>query len=230
MKKVILLVEDDVDIVNLSKKPLEQEGFTVVVAMSVKFGIEEIKSKKPDLIILDLMLQDGDGTEVVKWVKRTEEFSNIPIIVLTAKSSEFDKVLLLELGADDYITKPFSIRELIARIKSILRRYETSADTKPKHNRFEDGGLIINLDSFEVVVDGQTAQLTKKEFEILELLIKNRGIVVSKEKILSLLWKGEEELSESSRTVDVHISKIKKKLGRYGNRISTIRGVGYRFQ
>lgn len=163
MKKTILIIEDDVDIINLSKKPLEQEGFTVSVAMSVKFGIEKIKIEKPDIILLDLMLPDGDGAEVLKWTKRNQEFSDIPTIILTAKSNEFDKVLLLELGADDYITKPFSIRELIARIKTILRRYESKS--QPKHNKFEEEGLIIDFDSFEVFVDGTNVKLTKKSLK-----------------------------------------------------------------
>lgn len=227
MKKTILIIEDDIDIINLSKKPLEQEGFTVSVAMSVKFGIEKIKIEKPDIILLDLMLPDGDGAEVLKWTKRNQEFSDIPTIILTAKSNEFDKVLLLELGADDYITKPFSIRELIARIKTILRRYESKS--QPKHNKFEEEGLIIDFDSFEVFVDGTNVKLTKKEFEILKLLIKNRKIVLSKDKILYSVWGSEEEISEDSRTIDVHINKLKKKLGKYGERIVVVRGVGYKF-
>lgn len=227
MKKTILIIEDDIDIINLSKKPLEQEGFTVSVAMSVKFGIEKIKIEKPDIILLDIMLPDGDGAEVLKWTKRNQEFSDIPTIILTAKSNEFDKVLLLELGADDYITKPFSIRELIARIKTILRRYESKS--QPKHNKFEEEGLIIDFDSFEVIVDGTNVKLTKKEFEILKLLIKNRKIVLSKDKIFYSVWGSEEEISEDSRTIDVHINKLKKKLGKYGERIVVVRGVGYKF-
>lgn len=228
MKKTILIIEDDIDIINLSKKPLEQEGFTVSVAMSVKFGIEKIKIEKPDIILLDLMLPDGDGAELLKWAKRNQEFSDIPTIILTAKSNEFDKVLLLELGADDYITKPFSIRELIARIKTILRRYESKS--QPKHNKFEEEGLIIDFDSFEVIVDGTNVKLTKKEFEILKLLIKNRKIVLSKDKIFYSVWGSEEEeISEDSRTIDVHINKLKKKLGKYGERIVVVRGVGYKF-
>lgn len=222
------MIEDDVDIVNLSKKLLEQEGFQVSVAMSVKFGIEKIKLEKPDIILLDLMLPDGDGVEIVKWVKRNEEFLHIPIIALTAKASEIDKVLLLELGADDYITKPFSIRELIARIKTVLRRYDASMDKK--RNKFESDGLEIDFDSFEVKVDNDIIQLTRKEFEILKLLVKNKGIVMSREKIISSLWDDESELSENTRTIDVHINKIKKKLGRFGDRITIVRGVGYKFQ
>ncbi|MFN4245813.1 MAG: response regulator transcription factor [Brevinematia bacterium] len=228
MKKYILMIEDDVDIINLTKKPLEQEGFEVGVAMSIKFGIEKIKMEKPDLIILDLMLQDGDGAEILKWLKRNDKFSDIPVIILTAKSSEIDKVLLLELGSDDYITKPFSIRELIARIKSILRRYENKPTTK--REKFESNGLEIDFDSFEVKVDGTNVHLTKKEFEILKLLVNNIGIVLSKEKIFSSIWEDIDEVSEDSRALDVHISKIKKKLGKHGDRIIVVRGVGYKFQ
>lgn len=220
------MIEDDVDIINLLKVPLEKEGFLVSVAMSVKFGIEKIKVEKPDVILLDLMLQDGDGAEIVKWLKRTE-YQNIPVIVLTAKSSEIDKVLLLELGADDYITKPFSIRELLARIKSILRRYEKNEESK--NNKFEEDGLSVDFESMEVFVDGEKVNLTKKEFKILEFLIKNRGIVISKEKIISELWPFDSEISETTRTIDVHISKIRKKLGKYSEKIQVVRGVGYKF-
>ncbi|MGC8767393.1 MAG: response regulator transcription factor [Brevinematia bacterium] len=226
MKKLILIIEDDVDIINLSKAPLEREGFSVSVAMSVKFGIEKVKVEKPDIVLLDLMLQDGDGSEVVKWMKRTEYY-NIPIIILTAKASEIDKVLLLELGADDYITKPFSIRELIARIRAVLRRYE---NIEEKHkNRFEEDGLVVDFDSMEVAVDGKEIKLTRKEFEILKFLIKNRGIVVSKEKIISEVWPFDSEISEETRTIDVHVGKIKKKLGRHAEKIQIVRGVGYKF-
>ncbi|MCX8029044.1 MAG: response regulator transcription factor [Brevinematales bacterium] len=228
MKKLILLIEDDIDIVNLSKMAFEKEGFDVSVAMSVKFGVEKIKVEKPDIILLDLMLQDGDGTEVIKWLKRTDEYSNIPVIVITAKSSEIDKVLLFELGADDYVTKPFSIRELIARIKSVIRRYENKGIQR--QSRFEMDGLVINFDSFEIFVDGVPVKFTRKEFSILEFLVKNRGIVLSKDKILSSIWSNDEDISDESRTIDVHISKIKKKLGRYSDRIIVIRGVGYKFQ
>ncbi|MCS7299291.1 MAG: response regulator transcription factor [Spirochaetia bacterium] len=228
MKKLILMVEDDVDIINLSKGYLEKEGFSVSVAMSVKFGIEKIKVEKPDIILLDLMLGDGDGSEVIKWLKRNEDYSNVPVIILTAKSSEVDKVLLLELGADDYITKPFSIRELVARIRTVLRRYDNK--TAQKQNKFEIDGLKINFDSFEVIVDNEVINLTRKEFKILELLVKNKGIVLSKEKILSSIWDDHSNIQDDSRTVDVHISKIKKKLKKYADKITVVRGVGYKFQ
>jgi DNA-binding response OmpR family regulator len=213
-----LFIEDDVDIINLTKRMLEGEGIDVDVAMSVKFGIEKIKSSKPDIVLLDLMLPDGDGKEVLRWMKQNKSYSGIPVIVITAKSSEVDKVLLLELGADDYLTKPFSIKELAARIRAVLRRYstETSRD-------------FFVLGEMRVFIGDEEVQLTKREFQILEYLVRNKGMVLKREKILTAIWGLVDDIDENSRTLDVHINNIKKKLGKYKDMIKTIRGVGYRF-
>ncbi len=220
-----LFIEDDIDIINLTKGMLESEGVDVDIAMSVKFGIEKIKTNKPDIVLLDLMLPDGDGREIVKWIKQNKNYSDIPIIVITAKSSEVDKVLLLELGADDYLTKPFSVKELAARIRAVLRRYssETSRDF------FVLEGLKIYFDEMRVLIDDEEVQLTKKEFQILEYLARNKGIVLKREKILTAIWGVVDDIDENSRALDVHINNIKKKLGKYKDLIKTVRGIGYRF-
>jgi len=220
-----LFIEDDVDIINLTKRMLEGEGIDVDVAMSVKFGIEKIKSSKPDIVLIDLMLPDGDGKEVVKWMKQNKSYSGIPVIVITAKSSEVDKVLLLELGADDYLTKPFSIKELAARIRAVLRRYSTETS----RDFFVLGDLKIYFDEMRVFIGDEEVQLTKREFQILEYLVRNKGMVLKREKILTAIWGLVDDIDENSRTLDVHINNIKKKLGKYKDVIKTIRGVGYRF-
>jgi len=219
-----LFIEDDTDIINLTREMLQDEGIEVDVAMSVKFGIQKIKLNRPDVVLLDLMLPDGDGKEVVKWMKQSKEYSNIPVIVITAKSSEIDKVLLLELGADDYLTKPFSIKELIARIRALLRRY--NSDNSKDFFIFDD--LKINFDEMKVIVENEEIQFTKKEFQILEYLVRNKGIVLKREKILMAVW-GLSDDNENSRSLDVHINNIRKKLGKYKSLIKTVKGVGYRF-
>ena len=219
-----MFIEDDTDIINLTREMLQDEGIEVDVAMSVKFGIQKIKLNRPDVVLLDLMLPDGDGKEVVKWMKQSKEYSNIPVIVITAKSSEIDKVLLLELGADDYLTKPFSIKELIARIRALLRRY--NSDNSKDFFIFDD--LKINFDEMKVIVENEEIQFTKKEFQILEYLVRNKGIVLKREKILMAVW-GLSDDNENSRSLDVHINNIRKKLGKYKSLIKTVKGVGYRF-
>lgn len=224
MRINVLFIEDDTDIINLTREMLQDEGIEVDVAMSVKFGIQKIKLNRPDVVLLDLMLPDGDGKEVVKWMKQSKEYSNIPVIVITAKSSEIDKVLLLELGADDYLTKPFSIKELIARIRALLRRY--NSDNSKDFFIFDD--LKINFDEMKVIVENEEIQFTKKEFQILEYLVRNKGIVLKREKILVAVW-GLSDDNENSRSLDVHINNIRKKLGKYKSLIKTVKGVGYRF-
>jgi len=224
MRINVLFIEDDTDIINLTREMLQDEGIEVDVAMSVKFGIQKIKLNRPDVVLLDLMLPDGDGKEVVKWMKQSKEYSNIPVIVITAKSSEIDKVLLLELGADDYLTKPFSMKELIARIRALLRRY--NSDNSKDFFIFDD--LKINFDEMKVIVENEEIQFTKKEFQILEYLVRNKGIVLKREKILMAVW-GLSYDNENSRSLDVHINNIRKKLGKYKSLIKTVKGVGYRF-
>ncbi len=226
MKYKVLLIEDDVEIVKLSKPLIENENFVVTVAMSFAFGIESVKREVPDIILLDLMLPDADGVSFIKWLKSSDRYKDIPVIVLTAKSSEVDKVLLLELGADDYITKPFSVRELTARMKSVLRRYEKNKESK---DVFEEGDLRVDFSGMVLYVGNEEIVLPKKEFEILEILIKNRNKVVKREDLIVSVWGYDSDITEESRTLDVHIGNIRKKLGRHGNRIKTVKGVGFKF-
>ncbi len=219
----VYVVEDDEDINDLLVYNLRKEGFDVKPFLSSLEALNRIKKDKPDIILLDIMLPDMDGLEFCKSIKSDPEMEDIPIIMITAKSTEIDKIVGLELGADDYITKPFSIREVIARIRAILRR------SKKRENQkiFRYRGLVINPENFQISVDGKNVNLTAKEFKLLMLLINSDGKVLSREKILSFLW--EDDLEVYDRTVDVHIKKLRDKLGKYGSCIKTVRGVGYKW-
>ena len=238
MQKItILIIEDEENIRELLAYNLTAEGYECLSAGDGKTGLEMIRSETPDLIMLDLMLPVMDGIAVVKTMGR--ENVEIPVIMLTAKAEEVDKVIGLEFGADDYITKPFGVRELIARIKAVLRRYERAGggegDAGPEAGRGRDEGagviqigeLAIDIPGHEVRVGGKPVVLTFKEFELLRTLARNRGIVLSREQLLDQVW-GYEYIGET-RTVDVHIRYLRKKLGGDENRyITTVRGVGYK--
>jgi two-component system alkaline phosphatase synthesis response regulator PhoP len=224
----ILIVDDELHIVELIKYNLESNGYRTYAAHDGREALNVIDIEDIDLVILDLMLPVIDGLEVCKTLKRNNEKSYIPIIMLTAKGEEFDKVLGLELGADDYLTKPFSVRELIARIKVILRR---SSIELPLSETIKIGPLIINYDRHEVEKNEEMLDLTLKEFELLKLLINNRGKVLTREMLLDSIW-GYEYYGET-RTVDVHIRHLRQKLeddDKNPRFIETIRGVGYRFK
>jgi DNA-binding response OmpR family regulator len=180
----------------------------------------------PDLIILDLMMPDVDGFEVCKYLKNQETFSSIPIIMLTAKAEETDKVLGLELGADDYVTKPFSPRELVARVKAVLRRHDKK-EQEPKRITI-NGTLTIDLEKYEVEIDGKKIELTPTEFRILHLLASKKGRIQSRDQILNFLW-GEEKYV-IDRTIDVHIRHLREKLGSVAPIIKNIRGLGYKIE
>jgi two-component system alkaline phosphatase synthesis response regulator PhoP len=223
----VLIVDDEENIVELVKYNLETNGFKSYTAYSGTDAVRLVEEKAVDLIILDLMLPDMDGFEVCKSLKRNSSTADIPVIMLTARGEEFDKILGLELGADDYITKPFSIRELIARVKVILRR---SAQDKTSSDTIKVGNIIINSDKHEVTKDDERLELTLKEFELLKLLVVNRGKVLTRESLLDRIW-GYEYYGET-RTVDVHIRHLRQKIeDDDGNPkfIETIRGIGYRF-
>ncbi|WP_456382485.1 response regulator [Persephonella sp.] len=219
----VYVVEDDEDINDLLVYNLQKEGFKVQPFLSSVEALKSIHSNRPDIILLDIMLPDIDGLEFCKMVKSNPETEDIPIIMITAKSTEIDKIVGLELGADDYITKPFSIREVVARIKAILRRTRRNR----KENSIKVDGLEIFPDRFELRVDGNPVNLTSKEFRILMLLVNNTGKVLSREKILENVW--DSELDVYDRTVDVHIKKLRDKLGPYGKKIQTVRGIGYKW-
>ncbi|WP_457638719.1 response regulator [Persephonella sp.] len=217
----VYVVEDDEDINDLLVYNLKKEGFAVKPFLRSVDALNHLKHHRPDIILLDIMLPDVDGLEFCKMVKSDPETEGIPIIMITAKSTEIDKIVGLELGADDYITKPFSIREVVARIRAILRRTRKTSS----HSVIKLEGLEILPDRFEVKVDGVSVNLTSKEFKLLMLLIKSAGKVLSREEILSYVWKNELEVYD--RTVDVHIKKLRDKLGKYGRYIHTVRGTGY---
>lgn len=235
-KKKILLIEDEENIRELVTFNLETNNYKVVSADDGIKGMAMVYTERPDLILLDIMLPGKDGFEICKEL-RAEDIK-IPIIMLTAKTEEIDKVLGLELGADDYISKPFSLRELIARIKAVLRRLPVESDfhdvqnKKPSvRDKIEVGELVIDISRFEVESRGQKINLTVKEFDLLVFLVKNRGEVFTRDQLWNEVW-GLGFMGES-RTVDVHIRHLRKKLNLQENdrgHIETVRGMGYRFK
>mgnify|MGYP003096978388 FL=1 len=187
---------------------------------------KRMKEQQPDLILLDIMLPDEDGVSILKKLKSRPDTENIPVIMMTAKSSEYDKVLGLDSGADDYITKPFGVMELISRVKAVIRRSDRSKGSAGEALKI--GELVLDEQKHEVYARGQEVSLTFKEFELLSYLMKNRGLVLSRDKILNTIWNYEYE--GESRTVDVHIGSLRQKLGTCGDFIKTIRGIGYKIE
>ena len=228
----ILVVEDESNISELIAYNLLGSGYEVITAFDGIAGLEMALNGKPDLILLDIMLPGKNGTDVCRELREAHR-SKTPIIMLTAKGEEIDKVLGLEFGADDYITKPFSVRELLARIKAVLRRYETGAaedasSVSEKSRIITVHDLTIDPDRHEVKVAGETVELTYKEFELLRSLAANQGKVITREFLLDTVW-GFEYIGET-RTVDVHVRYLRRKLGKAGAYIHTVRGVGYKIQ
>ncbi len=222
MQNIIAIVDDEPDIIELVSIHLRKSNFNVKGFADAERFLKFLQSQIPDLVILDLMLPDADGLDICKYLKTKNEYSAIPIIMLTAKTDETEKVLGLELGADDYVTKPFSPRELVARVKAVLRRKEQ----KDKEKKIEIGKILsIDLQKFEVKVENQPVDLTTTEFRILQILAERKGWVFSRNQILNSLW-GEDKIV-IDRTVDVHIKHLREKLGKAGKLIKNIRGVGY---
>jgi len=226
--KTILVVDDEEHILELIKFNLEREGYTVLLCDNGEDSITMIQNNAVDLVILDLMLPGINGIDVLRRLHRIDTFENVPVIMLTAKSEESDRILGLELGADDYITKPFSVRELIARIKAVLRRSEGRQEGKDKMISVKD--LVINIEKHIVTISGDPIELTLKEFELLKILSENRGKVLSRNFLLDEVW-GYEYFGET-RTVDVHIRHLRKKIGddKLNEYIETIRGIGYKMK
>ena len=232
----ILIIEDEPNIRELVLYNLGQNGYTGLAAEDGLQGLSMARSEQPDLILLDIMLPGKNGYDICKELRA--EGSRIPIIMLTAKNEEIDKVLGLEFGADDYISKPFGIRELMARIKAVLRRYENSPEQDaPSNGTGTAGGgagitigdLNINAESHEVRLGGKLIELTLKEFDLLRILAENRGRVMTRDQLLDKVW-GFEYIGET-RTVDVHVRYLRKKLGdedNEGKYIQTVRGIGYK--
>lgn len=229
MPYTVLVIEDEIHILELLRYNLEAAGYKVMASENGKEGLEKALEEKPDLVILDLMLPDMDGLEICKVLKKNEDTKNIPIIMLTARSEEFDKVLGLELGADDYITKPFSVRELLARIKAVLRRTQQVEEEKEEIIKF--GDIVIDTGKHVVYKKGKALDLTLKEFELLKLLSQNKGKVLTRDYLLDKVW-GYEYAGET-RTVDVHIRHLRKKIeddDKAPVYIETVRGIGYKLR
>lgn len=232
MSKKILVVDDESSIVTLLKYNLEQAGFTVETASDGQEGYDAVLEKKPDLIVLDLMLPKMDGMEVCKELRLQKV--NTPIIMLTAKDDEFDKVLGLELGADDYMTKPFSPREVTARVKAVLRRTASTTEqiaTKEQDQSFEFGPLRVYPDRFQVFLKDDELEFTPKEFELLVYLMENKNRVLTRDQLLSAVWNY--DFAGDTRIVDVHISHLREKIEESSRKpifIKTIRGLGYKFE
>ena len=220
----ILAVDDEVHILELISFNLKAAGYHVVTALTGEEALKRCEVEKPSLVLLDIMLPGIDGLEVCRRLKGDRTTSNIPIIMLTAKGDEVDKILGLELGADDYITKPFSVRELAARVKSLLRRVAPQQESEPQTLRA--GDIMIDITNYEAFKGGEKLSLTLKEFELLKVLVLSDGKVLTRDFLLDRIW-GYEYYGET-RTVDVHIRHLRQKLGEEPY-IETVRGVGYRF-
>ena len=223
MSNRIAVVDDEPDIIHLVSIHLKKAGYGVDSFLNGSSLLKFLSTNTPDLIVLDLMLPDLDGFEICRMMKSDTKYSSIPIIMLTAKGQERDKVKGLDLGADDYLTKPFSPKELIARINAVLRRTTTS-----KQMTLSIGNLSIDPERFEVMIEQKPVILTRVEFKILLLLVQNHGKVFSRERILNHLWGNEKTVID--RTVDVHIKNLRDKLGPAEGLIKNIRGVGYKLQ
>jgi|TARA_B000000441_G_C21750899_1_gene362228 two-component system phosphate regulon response regulator PhoB len=221
----ILVIEDEPDIRRNLEYNISREGYNVLTAGSLSEAEEIVNSNSLSLILLDLMLPDGSGLDLCKKFKSNSKTESIPIIILTAKDDEVDKVVGFELGADDYVTKPFSVRELILRIKAILKRGQTKKEVVEVERQF--GDLKIDIESHEVFVDSVQIDLTALEFKLLNQLVETRGRVQSRDQLLQDVWGYSAEVT--TRTVDTHIKRLRNKLGSMGKYVQTIRGVGYKF-
>ncbi len=223
--ETILFIEDEKNIVELVKYNLEQEGFRVLTATKGNTGLELALKSKPALVLLDLMLPEMNGLEICKTLKLNEKTRLTPIIMLTAKNTESDKVIGLELGADDYMTKPFSPRELVARIKAVLRR----SQEKPPEEILRSGTIELDITKHELRLKEKPVEITAKEFELLGILMSSKGRVLTREVLLSKVWGYENSVNIETRTVDMHIGQLRKKIGKEAERIVTVKSVGYRF-
>ena len=219
---MIFCVEDDSNIRELVVYTLESTGFQARGFEDGSSFLEALALETPELVLLDIMLPGEDGLEILKKLKNSSKTKDIPVIMVTAKGSEYDKVVGLDSGADDYVTKPFGMMELISRIKAVLRRSGKQQDK----TKLSVGGISLDTKKHEVKVDGEQVVLTLKEFELLEKLIRNQGIVLTRDQLLTEIWGY--DFDGETRTVDVHIRTLRQKLGEQGSLVKTVRGVGYR--
>jgi two-component system phosphate regulon response regulator PhoB len=228
----ILLIEDEPDIAEVLQYNLEKEGFAVETARRGDAGLEAVRRETPDLILLDLMLPGLDGLELTRLLKREGPTARVPIVMLTARGEEVDRIVGLELGADDYISKPFSPREVVLRVKAVLRRLQPGAEAAAAEDaaseRLEIGGIRLDVAGHRLAVDGADVPLTATEFRLLKLLIERGGRVQTRGQLLSDVWGYAEDID--SRTVDTHIRRLRRKLGDEADRIETVIGVGYRLR
>lgn len=224
MKKIIAIVDDEPDIRELVSVNLERIGFETEEFRDSKALFKYLEYKKPDLIILDLMLPDEDGTEICKKLKGNDRTSAIPIIMLTARGDESDRILGLEIGADDYVTKPFSPKELNARVKAVLRR----GSEKQEQESIKTGVIEIDMNRHAASIKGRDLDLTATEFRILAMLAQKPGWVFSREQILKRLWGNDKSVTD--RTVDVHIRHLREKMGKHKDLVCNMRGVGYKLE
>lgn len=230
-KQAVLIIDDEEHILELINYNLSTNGFNVFTATSIEEANQILENEKINLILLDIMLPDMDGITALKKFRQIPHTKDIPIIMVTAKAEEIDKIIGLELGADDYITKPFSVREVVARVNAVSRRnIRTEKSVENNECNYEHKGLRLDIESHTVFFKDECIELTFKEFEVLKLLMKNKGRVMTREVLLEQIW-GYEYYGET-RTVDVHIRYLRSKLGQYGLEecIETVRGVGYRFE
>ena len=224
MKTRILVVDDEPDILELVRMNLDQSGFDTRCAASGNDALDLLRSDPPDLVVLDLMLPDRSGTEVCREIRSDAKLRDLPVIMLTARAEEVDRIVGLELGADDYVTKPFSPRELLLRIRAVLRR-RTHGDTEDRP--LERDGLRLDVGRHRCSVDGEEVALTAKEFGLLQALMEQPGRVLTREQLIARVWG--DDIAVTLRTIDTHLKRLREKLGRAGGLIDTIRGVGYRF-
>jgi two-component system phosphate regulon response regulator PhoB len=220
----VLVVEDEPDIRSLIAHHLEREGFRCRTAASGVDALAAVRAAKPDLVVLDLMLPGMDGLEVCRRLRA--DTTALPIIMLTAKADEVDRVVGLELGADDYVVKPFSPKELVARVRAVLRRTRPAEEARP----LSAGGITLDPARHQVTVAGAPVALTPKEFELLQTLMESAGRVLSREHLLNRVWGYARADEIESRTVDVHVRRLRAKLGAGGARITTVKTIGYRFE
>lgn len=221
---MIWCVEDDSGIRDIEIYALSSSGFEVKGFEDGLSFWDALKSEKPELIVLDVMLPGMDGIEILKKLKASIEYSEIPVIMATAKGQEYDRIIGLDLGADDYLVKPFSMLELTSRVKAVLRRCQPKQVSK----LLKAGGLVVNLDEHTVIADGDRIQLTYKEFELLRLFMSHPGMAYTREQLFAQVWNI--DYMGDSRTLDMHIRTLRQKLGEYGKMIETVRNVGYRWE
>jgi two-component system phosphate regulon response regulator PhoB len=220
----ILVVDDEPDLLELARFNLDQAGFQVEVAETGEEGLERLRRSRPDLVILDLMLPGLSGEEVCRRLRADPGLADLPVIMLTAKGEEVDRVVGFELGADDYVTKPFSPRELVLRVKAVLRR---RSEPQSGGSVLERGPLRLDPERHRCLVEGGEVVLTAKEFQLLEALMRRPGRVMTRERLLDDVWGS--DIAVTTRTIDTHLKRLREKLGAASDLIETVRGVGYRF-